>query len=352
MAEYKSRSKIKKFLKGLLIVIVALVVLVVVGARLYFRLPVSDYYKASEKAFTIPGLSQNMIPQGLEYVDGRDVYLVGGYQKDGTPSRVYKVNSRTGKSEGYVILGDSEGNGLSPHAGGLAVHDDYLFVAGDEDSSIYIYNLEDVLSAGNGETVRMIDKFLTKYPGGEVNVACLTFTEDRLIVAEFYRVPNYVTDKSHWITTPAGDENHAFAVAFPLGDSDTSVCGVERTPTEIYSLPGLVQGIAVHDGKIWVSQSYGTAKSTICCYDVSDSESVGFVGFVHSGVSEPDILFPVYALDSSTLVASFDAPPMAEEIIFKDDKLLIMCESASAKYIFGNLTGGRTCYATDVDKLI
>lgn len=352
MAEYKSRSKIKKFLKGLLIVIVALVVLVVVGARLYFRLPVSDYYKASEKAFTIPGLSQNMIPQGLEYVDGRDVYLVGGYQKDGTPSRVYKVNSRTGKTEGYVILGDGLGNGLSPHAGGLAVHDDYLFVAGDEDSSIYIYNLEDVLSAGNGETVRMIDKFLTKYPGGEVNVACLTFTEDRLIVAEFYRVPNYVTDKSHWITTPAGDENHAFAVAYPLGDSDNSVCGVERTPAEIYSLPGLVQGIAVHDGKIWVSQSYGTAKSTICCYDVSGSESVGFVGFVPSGVAEPDILFPVYALDSSTLVASFDAPPMAEEIIFKDDKLLIMCESASAKYIFGNLTGGRTCYATDVDKLI
>ena len=240
MAEYKSRSKIKKFLKGLLIVIVALAVLVVVGARLYFRLPVSDYYKASEKAFTIPGLSQNMIPQGLDYVDGRDVYLVGGYQKDGSPSRIYKVNSRTGKTEGYVILGDSEGNGLSPHAGGLAVHDEYLFVAGDEDSSIYIYNLEDVLTAGKGETVKMVDKFETRYPGGSVNVACLTFTEDKLIVAEFYRVPNYVTDKSHWITTPAGDENHAFAVAFPLGDSDTSVCGVERTPTEIYSLPGLV----------------------------------------------------------------------------------------------------------------
>lgn len=352
MGNYKSRSKLKKFLKGLLIVIVALAVLVVVGARLYFRLPVSAYYKASEKAFTIPGLSQNMIPQGLEYVDGRDVYLVGGYQKDGTPSRVYKVNSRTGKTEGYVILGDGLGNGLSPHAGGLAVHDDYLFVAGDEDSSIYIYNLEDVLSAGNGETVRMIDKFQTNYPGGHVNVACLTFTEDRLIVAEFYRVPNYVTDKSHWITTPAGDENHAFAVAYPLGDSDTSVCGVERTPTEIYSLPGLVQGIAVHDGKFWISQSYGTAKSTVCCYDVSGSESVGFVGFVHSGVAEPDILLPVYALDSSTLVSSFDAPPMAEEIIFKDGKLLIMCESASAKYIFGNFTGGRYCYATDVDKLI
>lgn len=352
MAEYKSRSKIKKFLKGLLIVIVALVVLVVVGARLYFRLPVSDYYKASEKAFTIPGLSQNMIPQGLEYVDGRDVYLVGGYQKDGSPSRIYKVNSRTGKTEGYVILGDGLGNGLSPHAGGLAAHDDYLFVAGDEDSSIYIYNLEDVLSAGNGETVKMVDKFETYCPGGSVNVACLTFTEDKLIVAEFYREPNYVTDESHWITTPAGDENHALAVAYPLGDSEDSICGVENYPVEMYSLPGLVQGIAVHDGKIWISQSYGTAKSTICCYDISGAKPVTVFLRAWSGVPPKDAHIPVYALDSSTLVASFDAPPMAEEIIFKDDKLLIMCESASAKYIFGNFTGGRTCYATDVDKLI
>ena len=352
MAEYKSRSKIKKFLKGLLIVIVALAVLVVVGARLYFRLPVSDYYKASEKAFTIPGLSQNMIPQGLDYVDGRDVYLVGGYQKDGSPSRIYKVNSRTGKSEGYVILGDSEGNGLSPHAGGLAVHDKYLFVAGDEDSSIYIYNLEDVLTAGKGEMVKMVDKFEARYPGGKINVACLTFTEDKLIVAEFYRVPNYVTDESHWITTPTGDENHAFAIAYPLSDSEASICGVENYPVEMYSLPGLVQGIAVHDGKIWISQSYGTAKSTICCYDISGAKPVTVFLRAWSGVPPKDADIPVYALDSSTLVASFDAPPMAEEIVFVDDKLLIMCESASAKYIFGNFTGGRSCYATDVDKLI
>ena len=42
---------------------------------------------------------------------------------------------------------------------------------------------------------------------------------------------------------------------------------------------------------------------------------------------------------------------MAEEIIFVDGKMLIMCESASAKYVFGKFTGGRWCYATDVEKL-
>ena len=88
---------------------------------------------------------------------------------------------------------------------------------------------------------------------------------------------------------------------------------------------------------------FGTAKSTIRCYDVTNSEPV-------KSYSDTDI--PVYAFDSSTQTGSFEAAPMAEEIIFVDGKLLIMSESASMKYFFGNLTGGRYCYATDVDKLI
>ena len=52
------------------------------------------------------------------------------------------------------------------------------------------------------------------------------------------------------------------------------------------------------------------------------------------------------------MTATFDAAPMAEEIVFVNGKLLIMSESASMKYIFGNFTGGRWCYATDVGKLL
>lgn len=344
-------AKIKKALITILIVIVALLIVVVVGARCYFRLPVSSYYKASEKAFVIPGLSDNLVPQGLDYVESEGVYLIGGYQKDGSCSRVYRVNKESGKSEGYVVLGDSEGNGISPHAGGLAAHGEYLFVAGDEDASIYIYKLNDVLSANSGTILKMENTFEAKCLGDKINVAFLCFTEDRLIVGEFYRDPNYITDESHWITTPSGDENRALAYAYPFSDEEGSVCGISQLPSEIYSLPGLVQGMAVRDGKIWISESYGTAKSTISCYDITGSEWVDCRFYIHSGVPEPDIFIPIYALDSSTLVSTFEAPPMAEEIVFVDGKLLIMCESASNKYIFGNLTGGRWCYATDVSKL-
>jgi len=347
----KTSSKAKKVIVTILVVLVALVAIVLIGARIYFRAPVSNYYKASEKAFVIPGLMDNMTPQGLDYVSSVDTYLICGYQKDGSPSRIYRVDGASGKDEGYVVMGDENGKGINPHAGGLASHGEYLFVAGDEDACINVYKLSDVLSAKNGEVVKKIGEFSTKFLNDKINVAWICFADDRMIVGEFYRDPNYMTDKSHWVKTKTGEENRAVAWAYKFSNGEDSAFGISTEPFEMYSMPGLVQGMTVRDGKIWISQSYGTAKSTIRCYDISGSEPVAFIGKIHSGVAEPDIMVPVYAFDSSTEVTSFDAPPMAEEIVFVDGKLLIMSESASMKYIFGNFTGGRYCYATDVYKL-
>ena len=351
MTEKKSGSKLKKTVITIIAVLVLLVVLVLALARLYFRVPVRAYYKASEKAFKIPGLTDNMVPQGLDYVETYDTYLVCGYQKNGSPSRVYRIDGKSGKDNGYVIMGDENGKAIRPHAGGLAVDGKYLFVAGDEDALINVYDLNEVLSADSGTVVKMAGSFPTQFSGDKVNVAWICFTDDRMIVGEFYRDPNYMTDESHWIRTTAGEENRAFAVTYKFSADEDSIFGISRTPSEIYSMPGLVQGMAVKDGKIWISQSYGTARSKIRCYDISGSEPVSFRKMNNPGGDGTDISVPIYVLDSSTQKSSFDAPPMAEEIIFVDGKMLIMCESASAKYVFGKFTGGRWCYATDVEKL-
>ena len=340
----KTGSKAKKALITILVVLLALVAIVFIGARIYFRAPVSAYYKASEKALVIPGLWDNMVPQGLDYVASTDTYLICGYQKDGSSSRIYRVDGKSGKDSGYVVMGDETGNGIKPHAGGLASYGEYLFVAGDEDASINVYALNDVLSANSGDVVKKIGAFSTKFGEDKINVAWICFTNDRMIAGEFYRVPNYLTPESHYYTGPSGEENHAIAVAYRLSDAEGTNCGVETQPFEAYSLPGLVQGMAVEDGKIWVSESYGTAVSNVCCYDVFGSAAIGTLNTDNGEI-------PVYTLDKSTLVNTYDFPPMAEEIIFVDGKILTMCESASMKYFFGNLTGGRWCYATDVTKL-
>ena len=351
MTEKKHGPALKKAVVTIAAVLVCLTVLVFVCARLYFRVPVRDYYKASGKVFKIPGLMDNMVPQGLDYIEASDAYLVCGYQKDGSPSRVYRVDGKSGKDNGYIVMGDENGNAITPHAGGLAADGKYLFVAGDE-ATINVYSLSEVLSADSGTIVKKAGSFTAGIFNDKINVAWICFTDDRMIVGEFYRHPNYVTDESHWIKTTTGEENRAVAVAYKFSDGEDSAFGISKIPSEIYSLPGLVQGMTVKDGKIWISRSYGMARSKISCYDISGSEPVSFKGKIYSGIAEPGIIVPVYALDSSTQTASFDAPPMAEEIIFVDGKMLIMCESASAKYFFGNITGGRWCYATDVSKLV
>lgn len=352
MTERRSGHKLRKALYTVAAVLCALVLLVFIGARLYFRIPVRSYYQASEKAFVIPGLADGLVPQGIDYLEKEGLYLVGGYQKSGSPSRIYLVEKQSGKTRGYVALGDGNGSGISPHAGGLAVYGDYLYVAGDEPNTVYVYRLRDVLSAGNGEIIRREGALSLKLGADDdkMDVAFLCFTDEGLIAGEYYKEPKFPTSDLHIIKTGGGEEYHALAFCFRYDEN--ADFGIDETPFKAYSIPGIVQGMTVKDGKIWTSRSYAATRSTISCYDLMDSKPVAFRKSAdNAGADTGSKEYPVYALESSNMVKEFKAPPMSEEIIFVDGKLLTMCESASGKYFFGNLTGGRWCYATDVSKL-
>ena len=343
MSDKKSSSKPKKVLLGTVIAVVALAVLVLVGARLYFRIPVISYYRASEKAFVIPGLSETLIPQGLDYLESEGLYLVGGYQKDGSPSRVYLIEKATGKTKGYVLLGDQNGNGMAIHAGGLAANGDYLYVGGNEDPFVYVFKLSDVLSAGNAQIVKTLGTFETKYGDYELRADFMCFSDGKFYVGEYYREPNFKTPDSHRYNCPSGETNRALMFSYEVSDSETSKFGLETVASEVYSLPNQVQGVVIQDNKMWISMSYGTEKSVIACYEVFGKSA---------GVFDPKAgSAELFVLYKGTLVSEFKAPPMSEEIVFVDGKMLIMCESASVKYIFGNFTGGRWCYATDISKI-
>lgn len=332
-----SGSKARKVITTILVILIALIAVVLVGARIYFRAPVSGYYKASAKAFKIPGLSDNMVPQGIDYLENEGIYLVGGYQKDGAPSRVYRIDT-VSENNGYVVLGDENGDAIAPHAGGLAAHGEYFYISGDEDTFVWVYKLEDVLNGSEGQVLTALGRFNTTFGNDGIRADFMCFDGDNLIVGEFYRDPNYTTPETHVFEVGAGEKNQALALSFKVNDSGEF--GLETKASAAYSLPDQVQGIAVHDGRIWISQSYAVAQSTIRCYNVPETAS-------HSIVTE-DGEIPVYDLNESALSFKFRIPPMAEEIVFVDGKMLTMCESASKKYFFGNLTGGRWCYATDV----
>ena len=340
----QGEKRIRKALIKFFIILAAVIAVVVIGARVYFRFPVMGYYVISDREFKIPGISDALVPQGFDYLESSGTFFVGGYKSNGGTSAIYTVEQRTRRVTGYTYLADSEGNPLKVHVGGIAMYDRYMFVTGD-DANILVFNAIDFINKGEGHTAKLLGKISTKFGDDEIIPAWIHFTNGRLIVGEFYREPNYPTADSHVFKTSSGDENHAIALCYAFTHDHEDNYGIESKPSEVYSLPGLVQGLAVNeDGTIWISQSWGTAKSTIACYDISK-------GGPSTTMKTGDLELPVYSLDSSTLKTYIYAPPMSEEIVIANGSLYVINESASDKYIFGKLTGGRWCYSTNINSL-
>jgi hypothetical protein len=142
----------------------------------------------------------------------------------------------------------------------------------------------------------------------------------------------------HRLTTPAGDSNTALMTVFDIDDSAEFY--INPTPTAAYSLTGLVQGMTFTENRIVLSTSYGLASSHLYFYDTSKITEGQFT------VNNTTV--PLYYLDSASLVETVTAPPMSEEIVYKDGYIYIMTESASNKYIFGKLMSGVNLYAYKV----
>ena len=87
-----------------------------------------------------------------------------------------------------------------------------------------------------------------------------------------------------------------------------------------------VQGIAVCDGGIALSCSYGLPDSGILVY-----ENV-FEGEPQGSFSQDGKEIPLYILDETCRIGTLTAPCMSEEIEVKDGRLYILFESKANKY--------------------
>jgi len=336
----------KKLIKIALIVLGCLAVLValaVVGAIAYFRIPVADYYDASEGRFIIPDIKNDYVPQGMHYCADEQVFLLSGYTASGKPSPVY-VTDTAGNVKAKVTLQKTDGTAFTEHGGGIARYGDNVYVAGD-DARLHIFSFAEIMAADFGAAVRAKGEFSLRASNDDYLIpAFVTVYRNTLVVGEFYREKEYPTPESHHMTTAAGDRHHAIALRFTL--SESAEYGIVPNPTLAYSLPAQVQGMTFsEDGeRVYLSTSWGLSFSHILEYDVQKLQKQGDMGILGSSV-------PLYAMDSAALIKDYRIAPMSEEMAMVDGRLYVLSESASDKYIFGRLIGGKYCYATDLEKM-
>ncbi len=333
-------KKKRLVVRNIFIVLAVLIAVVLFGARLYFRCPHMDYYKASEKVFKIPGLWTGFVPQGLDYDETEKLYLVAGYMNDGSCSPLY-ITGEDGEAR-KINLCDPNGADLVCHSCGVAVNGDYLYLAGGHNEVLFVYNYGEVKGTEDGGRVKAIDAFYPEMEeGNHISVDFVSVCDGNMYIGEFYKDPEYPVDSSHYTMSEDG-EMHALLVRYPLSENSP---GFLSEPAAVYSVPDLAQGMYLLDGKMYISSSWGVSDSKVRVYDPGRSKGdLKTMSFAGKEV-------PLTILDSTLLEKEITAPPMAEEIYVKDGQLYIINEAASMKYIFGKLTSSGYVYATALDEL-
>lgn len=335
----KSDSRRKKPIRKALTVLIAVVAgiaLILVGFVLIMRLPISDYYAASERTFKIPDINDGFIAQGLSYDSSSGDFYVTGYMNDQSASPIYIVDKDTGRLEKKVLMADSEGNDFKGHCGGIAYFKGKVYVAGSSDACLYVFDPADIRNADSGEKVIYKDVIDLTFEDDGIGVSFVATDGDLLYAGEFYREGNYETNPLHYVETADGTQK-ALMVGLDI-DQNTAV------PQIAYSIPNQIQGAAFCEKRLFLSESYGLAFSHIYEYDLSKVVASG----THTVLG---VEVPLMILDSTVCEKTYKIAPMSEEIDFANGRMYTMCESASDKYIFGKLTGAERVYATDIDKL-
>lgn len=310
-------GKVMLYIVGGIIVLLALVHLVVTAV--YCR-----FFMDAESKFLVPGMDSPFVQQGLDYVKEQEIYLFSGYMADGSASRIY-IRENGGEVR-FVELKNANGTDYTRHCGGICHSGRYVYVAGK--SGLEVFTLDDILDGGNATVLGHIET------GFDIDYC--SFNDGYLLAGEFYRPGSHETDPAHHQTTPTGEQNHGVIAVF-RGDNGGNF-GVLPTPVAAVSVPGQVQGVCVTgNGELVLSTSYGLASSHLSYHRI-DEENLGHITL--SGVE-----IPLLYVDSTSLIHQVAMPPMSEELVYQDGKVLVLFESASNKYVFGKFIRGYQVFA-------
>ena len=319
--------KIPVIILSCLAAVFALAVLVF---NIFTKAPASASLKQSKKSFVIPWSNKGYIAQGITYDLASGNFYLTGYMNDGSASPILVVNKKSRKLVNVVRMANPDGSEYAGHAGGLALMNGKLYVAGSQDGCFYVFKKSDVDKAEKESSVSYSEILDLKKGGDSIKVAYCTTRNGLIYAGEFYRDPQYILSEDHKVNTQDGLQ-YAIAVGFEINPD-----GKTTTAKLAYSIPIQIQGMCFEGDTVYLTTSWGLGKSFVYKYDLNKISQSGTKQVCGETV-------PLYNLTMQNMEACYTLPPMAEEIEYVDGRFYVSNESASDKYVFGKYTGGRWC---------
>lgn len=296
----------------------------------------TDFLASSEKSFLVPALAEKMVPQGMDIWEERGWLMISGYFDDASTSDcsvLVAVDMKTGAYVGEYYLTNTDGTSHTSHAGGVAITDKDIYIASNY--TLFRIPLTAVLEAGQCGKLQIVDSFTVP-----VRASFCNYSEGYLWVGDFQYGSSYQTERFRYLQNRDGQLFCAWTVGYEVDPTtengikaDAIVEGSYATPDVIFSMTERIQGFAVTEKTVALSQSYGrNNRSTIYLFENPMGTDA------HKLVQLNGKSVPLYFLDGKTPSKSVVAPPMSEGLAAMEGELYILFESGADKYANGGGT--------------
>lgn len=250
-----------------------------------------DVELSSNKSFVVPGLSSDMVPQGMCEVG--NYILISAY--DSTKSKnscIHVIDKQTGKQVKTLYI-----KGSKTHVGGLTYDGNYVWLANSGGKNVGRIKASNITGSNvkDGATISF-EFFSTKdLKGNKITASFATYYQNTLWVGQF---------------NETGD---SYVYGYSVGKSPLTVKYSVKIPKKI-------QGMAfLSDGRVVLSQSYGRNNdSKILVYNKPSYSS-------KNGVQHATL---------SNAAKTIKAPPMTENIHVGSDGLVYVLFESGAKYYY------------------
>ena len=287
-----------------------------------------EFLNEFSPSFTVPGLLEGVIPQGICYNALLDSYIISNYYEDGAfPSVITIVNAETGKLEKALFLQYDDGTDYTGHAGGVACSDEYIFISSD--GQCFTISLEAIIKAENYERIRFESNFKLNTKG-----SFAAFSDDILWFGDFIESDDKTKGSSTLTTTlDNGETFYAYCEGYILENGLPKFKRINSTqtgyiPDYYIAIPEQVQGMAFSKtGDIIFSTSYGRKNnSEIHIYkDILISERVGTIDIDGN-------IIDLLACNNENKEKTITALPMSEGMTQSKYGVTLIFESGAEKY--------------------